>query len=83
MEAGRGKRALLLPCSAMDKAELIEVRASLLDALALLETLLRGPDGNEGNGGLESRRAMETTRRVCERIKDAAGRLLAAITAED
>ena len=72
-------KAGLATLPTMDKDELIEARASLLDALALLETLLRAPDANEGNGGLESRRAMETIRRVCERVKDAAEQLRTAI----
>ena len=29
----------------MDKNELLEIRRAILDALALLETLRRGPDG--------------------------------------
>ena len=34
----------------MDKSELLEIRAAILDALAFLETLRRGPDGELGSG---------------------------------
>ena len=38
------------------KNELLDIRAAILDALALLETLRRGPDGEHGNGGHDRER---------------------------
>ena len=43
----------------MDKSELLDIRAAILDALAFLETLRRGPDGEHGNGGIGARARRE------------------------
>ncbi len=56
----------------MDKSELLEIRAAILDSLALLETLKRGPDGEHGNGGHDRERVEKTAQRVTERLQAAA-----------
>ena len=58
-----------------DKEVLLETRAAILDALAYLEPLRRGPDGEGGNGGMERRRAEQTALRVTWRLRAAAERL--------
>ncbi len=40
----------------MDKDELLDIRAAILDALAFIETLRRGPDGEHDNGGHDRNR---------------------------
>ncbi len=59
----------------MDKDVLLETRAVILDALAFLETLRRGPDEDGGNGGMERRRAEQMALRVTWRLRAAAARL--------
>ena len=56
----------------MDKNELLDIRAAILDALAFLETLKRGPDGEHGNGGHDRERVEKTVQRVTERLQAAA-----------
>ncbi len=56
----------------MDKNELLDVRAAILDALAFLKTFRRGPDGEGGNGGYERRRVEKTALRVTKRLQAAA-----------
>ena len=48
---------------------LLDVRATILDALAFLKTFRRGPDGEGGNGGIERRRAERTALRVTRRLR--------------
>ena len=69
-------------CPTVTKNDLLEVRASILDALALLKTLKRGPDGGHGNGGHDRERVEKTAQRVTERLQAAAEVLHAAITGE-
>ena len=45
---------------------------AILDALAFLETLRRGPDGEHGNGGHDRERVEKTAQRVTERLQAAA-----------
>ncbi len=52
-----------------DKDALLDVRATILDALAFLKTFRRGPDGEGGNGGIERRRAERTALRVTRRLR--------------
>ncbi len=66
----------------MGKGELLEIRAAILDALAFLETLRRGPDGEHGNGGPDRERVETTAQRVTERLQAAAERLHEAISGE-
>ncbi len=40
----------------MTKDDLLDIRRAVLDALAFLETLRRGPDGEHGNGGHDRER---------------------------
>ena len=47
----------------------------MLDALALLETLRRGPDGEHGNGGHDRERVEKVAQDVTERLQAAAERL--------
>ncbi len=56
----------------MDESELLDIRRAILDALAFLETLRRGPDGEHGNGGHDRERFEKTSQRVTERLKRAA-----------
>ena len=67
----------------MDKPELLAVRRAVLDALAFLETLRRGPDGAHGNGGHDRERAEKVAQDVTERLQAAAELLLAALTSEE
>ncbi len=46
----------------MDKPDLLEIRGAILDALAFIETLRRGPDGEHGNGGMELQPLQDTAR---------------------
>ena len=66
----------------MDKNELLEIRRAILDALALLETLRRGPDGEGENGGMERERVEKVAQRVTERLQPAAEVLHEAISGE-
>ena len=66
----------------MDKSELLEIRAAILDVLAFIETLRRGPDGAHGNGGHDRERVEKTAQRVTERLQATAELLLAATTGE-
>ena len=66
----------------MNQDELLDIRAAILDALAFLETLRRGPDGEHGNGGHDRERVEKTAQRVTERLQAAAAVLHAAITGE-
>ena len=59
----------------MDKNELLDIRRAILDALAFLETLRRGPDGEHGNGGHDRERVEKTAQRVTERLQAAAEKL--------
>ena len=56
----------------IDKEVVLETRAAILDALAFLETLERGPDED---GGLERRRAEQMALRVTWRLRAAAAGL--------
>ncbi len=56
----------------MDKNERLEIRRAILDALAFIETLRRGPDGEHGNGGHERERVEKVAQRVTERLQAAA-----------
>ena len=59
----------------MDKSDLLDIRAAILDALAFIETLRRGPDGEHGNGGHDRKRVRKTAQRVTERLQPAAEKL--------
>ena len=59
----------------IDKEVVLETRAAILDALAFLETLERGPDEDGGDGGLERRRAEQMALRVTWRLRAASERL--------
>ena len=61
--------------------ELLAVRRAVLDALALLETLKRTPDGEHGNGGHDVERFAIAMQDVTERLQEAA-RVLARRIAE-
>ena len=51
----------------MNQDELLDIRRAVLDALAFLETLKRGPDGEHGNGGHDRERVEKVAPRVTER----------------
>ena len=70
----------LLLSSAMDKPELLAVRRAVLDALAFLETLRRGPDGEHGNGGHDLERVEKVAQDVTEGLQAAAELLGREIT---
>ena len=59
----------------MDKNDLLDIRAAILDTLAFIETLRRGPDGEHGNGGMDRQRIEKTAQRVTERLQAAAEKL--------
>ncbi len=56
----------------MNQDELLNIRAAILDALALIETLKRGPDGEHGNGGHDRERVEKVAQDVTERLQAAA-----------
>ena len=56
----------------LDEDALLDVRATILDALAFLKTFRRGPDGEGGNGGHERRRVEKTALRVTKRLQASA-----------
>ncbi len=57
------------------KDALLDVRDTILVALAFLETFRRGPDREGGNGGMERRRVEKTAPRVTRRLRAVAARL--------
>ncbi len=59
----------------MTADELLDIRRAVLDALAFLETLRRGPDGEHGNGGHDRERVEKVAQDVTERLQAAAERL--------
>ena len=66
----------------IDKEVLLETRAAILDALAFLETLKRGPDEDGGKGGMERRRTEQMALRVSWWLRAAAERLREETTGE-
>ncbi len=56
----------------MNQDELLDIRRAVLDALALLETLKRTPDGEHGNGGHDRERVEKVAQDVTERLMAAA-----------
>ncbi len=66
----------------IDKSDLLDICAAILDALAFLETLKRSPDGEHGNDGHDRERVEKTVHGVTERLQAAAAVLAEAITEE-
>ena len=56
----------------MTADELLDIRAAVLDALAFLETLRRGADGEHGNGGHDRERVKKVAQDVTEGLQAAA-----------
>ena len=56
----------------MDTSDLLDIRRAVLDALAFLELLKRGPDGEHGNGGHDRERVEKVAQDVTERLQAAA-----------
>ena len=65
----------------MHESELLDIRRAVLDALAFIETLRRGPDGEHGNGGHDRERVEKVAQDVTERLQ-AAAEVLAREVAE-
>ncbi len=51
----------------MTNDQLLDIRRAILDALAFIEMLRRGPDGEHGNGGMERERVEKVAQSVTER----------------
>ena len=56
----------------MTQDELLDIRRAVLDALAFIETLRLGPDGEGENGGMERERVEKVAQNVTERLRAAA-----------